>query len=197
MRKKKIFAAAGPAALATLIAFAVVACATFKGEIPVELEIPDTVYISPKNADGIQDELVIPLAIPALKNLAIQGYRFSVFDSEENPIYTLQEVATKQRARKGVEIPESLVWNGVSDDGEFVEDGEYTYVIEAWDRYDNAGKTVPRYVVVDNTPPFLELFVSFPVFTPNGDGVADTITIRQRSSSEKSCGRGSSETAPG
>jgi flagellar hook assembly protein FlgD len=169
----------------------VVSCATFKGEIPVELEIPDTVYISPKNGDGIQDELSIPLLFPEVKNLVIQGYRFTVFDWEENPVYSVQEEAEGNRARKGVQIPEALTWKGVDGAGEFVGDGEYSYVIEAWDRRDNTGKTVPRYVVVDNTPPFLELFVSFPVFTPNGDGIADTITIRQRSSSVEELWTGS------
>ena len=52
---------------------AVLGCATFKGEIPIGLNLPDTMYISPKNGDGIQDELFISLGIPEIANLVVQG----------------------------------------------------------------------------------------------------------------------------
>jgi len=186
MRKRKILAGARPAAFAILVAFAVVACAGFKGEIPVELDIPETVYISPMNADGIQDELLISLAIPELKNLAIQGYRFTVMEAagteDEDIVYMIEEVAAKRMQRKGVAIPEELIWAGTYQDGEFVPDGEYLYGIEAWDRFGNSGRSPFRYVVVDNTPPSVEVFTSYPLFSPNGDGVNDTIRISQKES---------------
>jgi len=176
--------------LAILVALAVAACAGFKGEIPVELDIPETVYISPMNADGIQDELLISLAIPELGNLAIQGYRFSVIEAAgtdaETVVFMIEEVAEKRAQRKGVSIPEELIWTGVNQEGDYVPDGEYLYSIEAWDRFDNTGRSPFRYVVVDNTPPSVEVFTSYPLFSPNGDGVNDTIRISQKDSTVES-----------
>ena len=37
-------------------------------------------------------------------------------------------------------------------------------------------------MVVDNTPPSVEVFTSYPLFSPNGDGVNDTIRISQKDS---------------
>ncbi|UCF99411.1 MAG: gliding motility-associated C-terminal domain-containing protein [Spirochaetaceae bacterium] len=173
-------------AIAALATLTIVACATFKGEISVDLDLPETVYISPMNQDGIQDQLVVPLAFPEIKNLAIQGYRFSVIEAvgteDETIVYTIEEVADKRAQRKGVTIPDELVWTGVYQDGEYVPDGEYLYRIEAWDRFDNTGTSPFRYVVVDNTPPSVEVFSAHLLFSPNGDGINDLLQISQRRS---------------
>lgn len=105
MLRNKIYTAARLEVIAALITVFVAACTTFKGEIPVDLDIPETTYISPMNADGIQDNLVIPLAFPELSNLTIQGYRFTIFEAAgtdaETVIYMVEAVAEKRAQRKG------------------------------------------------------------------------------------------------
>lgn len=56
-RKRRVWA------IGFLIALLGAGCATLKGEIPVEVSIPEYTYISPKSGDGIQDRLVVPVAI--------------------------------------------------------------------------------------------------------------------------------------
>ena len=156
-----------------------VSCATFKGEIPVKTGLPETVYISPKNADGIQDELIIDLEIPVLELLVIQGYRFTVFTADQVAVYSVENEAAKSERKTGVKIPEYLSWDGKDANGEYVPDGNYIYKIEAWDRYKNAGSTEFLYVVVDNVPPSVELTAATDIFSPNGDGRLDVFPVSQ------------------
>ena len=165
---------------ATLTVFG---CATFTGEIPIELDPADTRYISPLNGDGIQDVLFIPLEIPQIAGLIVQGYQFTVFDAAGGAVYTESAEAEAKQRNAAIDIPDQITWSGITDSGEYVPDGEYSYTVEAWDRRGNRGATMPRFVVVDNTPPYIELYASFPLFSPNGDGRLDEVLIRQLNSS--------------
>jgi flagellar hook assembly protein FlgD len=78
-----------------------------------------------------------------------------------------------------------VIWDGRSDAGELVADGEYRYQIEAWDKKGNKGSSPLLKVVVDDTPPSVELSTAYPLFSPNGDGRLDTLTINQRDSTEE------------
>lgn len=169
------------------IALTVVAagCATYDGDVPVELDAPERVYISPANQDGIQDELRLQLEIPAVANLIVQGYRFAVLDGEGTEIYVEAAEVPLRPRRAVVDLPRQLVWTGVTSDGENVADGEYTYSVEAWDRKGNRGQTAPLYVVVDNTPPSVEVYAPFPLFSPNGDGRLDELQILQVNSTSE------------
>jgi outer membrane protein OmpA-like peptidoglycan-associated protein/flagellar hook assembly protein FlgD len=180
MQLQKVF---GRLVGALALTIAAVGCSTFNGEVPVELDVPETVYISPANGDGIQDEFRVPLEIPAVANLLVQGYRFVVLDAEGTAVYVETAEVPERPKRASIEIPEALVWGGVTTEGEYVADGEYSYTVEAWDRRGNSGQTRLRYVVVDNTPPAVEVYTSFPLFSPNNDGRLDQLPIRQSNSS--------------
>jgi len=166
-------------------------CATYKGDLQVKLDSPEKTYISPKNQDGIQDELKVPVNVPAAyKDMAISGYRFVVSGRQNNPVRTIQQgqeppVKGTSGQKVKVDIPKSLIWDGKSDDGQYVADGDYTYVIEAWDSLGNRGKTLPLIVVVDNTPPSLAVSSDSDTFSPNGDGRKDALTIKQADSSQE------------
>ena len=168
-----------------------IGCTTFKGDIPVAIEMDDTIYISPKNQDGIQDALTIPVDVPAVKGLFIKGYRLTVSDSAGSPVRVIENILENPKKgvfgniKEGVEIPEMLQWDGTDDEGGYVADGEYGYQISAWDYRNNKGVTVPLYVVVDNTPPYLELTAPYLFFSPNGDGRQEVFPVNQRQSSEE------------
>ena len=168
-------------------------CATFEGELPVELDIPDTTYISPANQDGIQDELTITveLTLP-IPNVVVERFRITIADAERAAVIVLEETMDKatlrklpRAERKKVKFSEYVVWDGTDDLGEYVPDGEYIYWIETWDKQDNKGQSPFYYVVVDNTSPDIELSLPYPVFSPNGDGRLDLLTINQRNSSSE------------
>ena len=176
---------------AVAFAITILGCSTFTGEIPVELDVPETVYISPANGDGIQDELFVPLEIPAVANLIVQGYKFAVLDADGIEVYVETAVAPEKPRKGTIDIPEQLIWAGITNEGDYVADGEYSYTAEAWDRAGNSGKTRQRYVVVDNTPPVVDVFAGFPLFSPNGDGRLDQLLIRQLNSSTEDLWSGS------
>ncbi|MFW5685828.1 MAG: hypothetical protein ACOC0O_04160, partial [Spirochaetota bacterium] len=115
----------------------------------------------------------------------------SAVDESEDPGFfgaLLQNLGLAQR-QTTVQIPETTSWDGTyraSDqgpDGEPVPDGEYTYVLTVTDSRDVTGASDPRRVVVDNTPPEAEAEVDYRVFSPNGDGNQDEITLRHRNTS--------------
>ena len=175
-----------PAAVAaTLMAAVLTGCATV-GELAVQTAAPERLYISPKNADGVQDALVVPAELVPAARLKIRGYRLTVLDSAGNVIRTVEETLPMirlDRSSKGRSV--QIFWDGRSDDGRLVEDGEYRYRVEAWDRKDNRGSGPLLTVVVDDTPPFVELSTTYPVFSPNGDGRLDTLVVHQRGSTEE------------
>lgn len=167
-------------------------CATYKGELQVKLDMPEKTYISPLNQDRVKDELVVPVQVPpAYKEMAIGAYRFRILDNLDQPVRTIHagDVRAQQEIKgkkEKIAIPENLRWDGRDDADAYAKDGEYTYVIEAWDMEGNKGQSVPLVVVVDNTPPFVELSSRYKSFSPNGDGRSDTLPIGQnRSSTEE------------
>lgn len=90
--------------------------------------------------------------------------------------------------KKGIPVPETLTWNGFTDSGKPAPDGRYTLVVEAVDDNGNKGYSKIYDVFIDSTPPKAE--VAAPkdsadlIFSPDGDGSKDTLTVRQSGSGE-------------
>lgn len=183
-------AVAAAKALATLaLAATALGCAT-TGSIPVELEQPETVYISPANEDGVQDSVSFPLSVELLERTEIERYTVTVTDSDGNPVrtdevdYSADGLLERVAGPDGT-VPEVVVWDGRDDAGDFVPDGEYRLVVEVRDNRGNTGSAGEQTVVVDNTPPEVDLSAPSLLFTPNGDGFLEELAVRQRDSSEE------------
>lgn len=90
--------------------------------------------------------------------------------------------------KKGIPVPDNLVWNGFADDGKTVPDGRYTIVVEASDDNGNKGRSEVYEVFVDSTPPKAEIAAPRDaadlIFSPDGDGSKDLLTIRKTGSEE-------------
>ena len=92
------------------------------------------------------------------------------------------------KPKSGVEIPETLRWDGMLDSGAVAPDGTYYFTLTACDDNGNTSKTERYAVVVDNTPPVIT--VTPPsgqnalIFSPDGDGNKDTFLIKQSGSVE-------------
>jgi outer membrane protein OmpA-like peptidoglycan-associated protein/flagellar hook assembly protein FlgD len=161
-------------------------CETFKGDIPIQAELPEIVYISPKNMDGIQDAVSIPVVIPELKGLKIAGYSMTVSDDSGKAVYTSGQPLDEKKAGKQktteIQIPKEIYWNGKDGNGNWVADGVYYLVIEVWDNNKNKGRAQLK-VIVDNTPPEVTVTLPYTVFSPNNDGRQDTLPIIQTASS--------------
>lgn len=158
----------------------------------------DFYYMSPNN-DGINDELVLGLQISDQRY--VQAFNLSIFDDAGNLVRSIANKESRPETqswtgiwdrlryvKKGVDVPSELVWNGLSDQGGVVPDGRYTFYVEAWDDNGNAARSDTFTVIVDNTFPVVS--VTRPatadalIFSPDGDGNKDTLTISQSGSLE-------------
>ncbi len=70
-----------------------------------------------------------------------------------------------------------FVWNGTDSQGNTVPDGSYTYTIFSTDAAGNMSRAVIRNIVVDTRPTPIFVTASADGFSPNGDGIDDTITF--------------------
>jgi flagellar hook assembly protein FlgD/flagellar motor protein MotB len=73
--------------------------------------------------------------------------------------------------------PGTIIWDGTGDDGHIVPDGVYEYRIAAVDRALNRGEAVLENIIVNTLQPGTRLLITDAWFSPNGDGVKDTLTL--------------------
>ena len=73
--------------------------------------------------------------------------------------------------------PASVSWDGTDAFGNVVADGTYVYSIATTDEAGNAAKATVTGIVVDNRPTQAFVTVDSSGFSPNSDGVADTLSF--------------------
>ncbi|MDR2053431.1 MAG: gliding motility-associated C-terminal domain-containing protein, partial [Treponema sp.] len=163
----------------------------------VTVDYPEPQYISPNN-DGLSDYLEFPLTITDQRY--VNEWVFEIRDSDGglSRSYRNKEMRRETQSFKGffvelarvkaaVEIPDSLRWDGILDSGDLAPDGLYTFNITAVDDNNNSVTTRSYEVIVDNTPPSVEieeLAESERIFSPDGDGSKDLLVIGQTGSLE-------------
>lgn len=150
-------------------------------------------YISPNN-DGVKDELIIPLKIKEKRY--VNSWSLIISDSNGKVVRTIGNkislptsfsvksfIKSVKTPKAGVEIPSSVSWNGFLDDGRVAPDGVYYYQFTASDDNGNAATTSKFKVIVDNTPPQINLAnVSDKIF---GEGSKAVFKITQSGSIEQ------------
>ena len=148
------------------ISFVVLFCVFLGMSIPAFSQ-KGTVYISP-NSDGVQDDLVVPLSITDKRY--ITEWQFIVENQDNVVVRRIgNKVSHPEKLtfrnffsrlfseKKGVDVPLSVTWDGTLDSGEIAPDGSYYYYMTATDDNGNVSKTSRYEVVVDNTPPVINL----------------------------------------
>ena len=73
--------------------------------------------------------------------------------------------------------PGQRVWDGRGDSGAIVPDGVYAYRIEATDRAQNSASALLGNIIVNTIRPVVSLFIADPWFSPNNDGIKDTVIM--------------------
>jgi len=146
-------------------------------------------YVSP-NSDGKADSVDFPVTITdrryiASWNLSVTregGHEAlrSIANKESRPV-ALTLAGLWQRllyVEKGVPVPATLSWNGFSDKGEPVPDGNYEIRLEAADDNDNVAVAGPFKVVVDTQAPSAKIEPKADlIFSPDGDGNKDSLPL--------------------
>ena len=154
----------------------------------------EVVYISPNN-DGKQDFLEVPFKIK--ENRYVKDWSFIIEDEKGNVV---RAIGNKERRetkitfktfwkalftpKSGVEVPSTIVWNGIMDSGKVAPDGTYYYYATATDDNGNSSATKKLSVIVDNTPPEVELSQPSSGEKFFGEGSKPVLSVRQRGSVE-------------
>ena len=152
------------------------------------------VYISPNN-DGVLDVLEVPLQIKEKRY--VTEWSFTVKNEKGEVVRTIgnkekrpEKLGLKKffkqlvAPKTGVTIPETVVWNGVMDNGETAPDGTYYYSFSATDDNQNIASTREFVVIVDNTAPEIELVQPSQDAKIFGEGAKSVLTIKQSGSLE-------------
>ncbi len=156
-------------------------------EINIKLDKED---ISP-NYDGHSDYLEITPTIEDDKTLKywdakivdennniVREYKSPNIDTLEGKI-TVKKVFTRLfEKKKEAPVPDKIVWDGLDKDGKQAKDGKYKILVTAYDENKNESQSKPVDFVVDNTPPTIDISIESLIFSPNGDGVKDTIEFK-------------------
>ena len=152
------------------------------------------VYISP-NLDGTQDNLELTLSIDDER--FVKGFRVIIMDKEGNEVRVIENKETREEdveignildrfvyVEKGIIVPETVTWDGKNTTGTVVEDGTFSYVVEAWDDNGNIITTEPKLVEIDSKEPEVEIKADYTIFSPNDDGNKDELPIQLEGSEE-------------
>ena len=156
------------------------------------------VYISPNN-DGVKDELSFSFEVSERRY--IEGYEFIIENEAGKEVRSILNKETRPEERsfstffsnlfapkKGVQVPDTLRWDGTTEEGNIAADGLYTFHVKVWDDNGNVGSTDKQSVYVDTTPPQITI-EDKPredrIFSPDGDGMKDTLIIEQDGSIEE------------
>ncbi len=169
-----------------------VAFGTYDKKPPEAVVKVENLYFSP-NHDGINDRA--KFAIQINDNTMVFGWKFDILDQAGRPVksFEAQDVRKIRKMtvmkyfnrifsrKQEVEIPKFIEWDGEDSKGNVVPDGTYTYVLTAWDENNNKTVTEKGTLVVDNVIPIVQCRADELLFSPNDDGVKDTLTFTIKS----------------
>jgi len=161
------------------------------------MDYPGTTWFSPNN-DGKSDYLEFPISITDERY--IMEWVFEISDEKGAParVYRNKEIRPETQGvqnflgrllaiNSGVDVPESMRWDGTLDSGGPAPDGKYFFTLTAKDDNGNTFKAGPYEVNLDNTEPEITLSPfagDMNIFAPGSGGGRNTLTITQTGSRE-------------
>jgi outer membrane protein OmpA-like peptidoglycan-associated protein/flagellar hook assembly protein FlgD len=172
---------------AIIIITTMVSCKTIgnKEQVPPDVAFEQNHLVISPNSDGIQDELVVTTSITT-ENF-IRYWQFEVLDNDKNIIYTkgssisLAELQEKVfLKRESILLPESVSWDGTDSSNKKVADGKYYYRIIVMDNRKQVFSTETlglSHLYIDTAVPSADFTVDNQIFSPNGDGNKDSVTV--------------------
>ncbi|MGM0674037.1 MAG: OmpA family protein [Spirochaetota bacterium] len=173
-------------------------------EDATELDMPSQPrqYISPGDG-GEQDELELPFSTIVIQSegSVIVEYNLTVFDGDGNVVWTETQEEEDRVGFFGrlfgsekprVDVPDTLTWDGtykdseLGNDGELVEDGDYSYQLFVRDDQEEVSRTPPFNVTVDTEAPEVRELgpPDYRIFAPTEDSERDRTSIPQDGSRE-------------
>ena len=162
-----------------------------------DLKYPEPAYFSPNN-DGKADTLEIPISITdqgyvtswsvEIKNE--RGETVRVIENKEQRFeqFNMKEFFKRIFSKKNqIDIPNAIVWDGLTTSGALAPDGRYTFTVTAADDSGNTATTQTYEAVLKNTPPNVSINTmtdAQKIFDPKAQGGNSSVTITPRGSAE-------------
>ena len=122
---------------------------------------PNAMIFSP-DGDGNKDTFTVNLS-GSDEDL----WKAEIMDAAGTVVRTLTNTGT----------PQDSVWDGKTDTGVIVPDGVYSYRIGATDRAGNTMNERIDNIIVDTVKPAINISIGHNAFSPNADGVRDTVRL--------------------
>lgn len=120
------------------------------------------------NGDGVDDEIFYELRIT--EDVELRSWELTITDAAGDAVRTYGGVS-------GAIFPARVPWDGADDDGRRVPDGEYAAAFTADYVKGDRGEVVGAPVALDTAPPAVRVGAAYLLFSPDGDGRRDTVTL--------------------
>ena len=95
---------------------------------------------------------------------------------ESKIINSRGEIVRTFENQSGTTLP--LAWDGYTDTGEIAEEGVYTFNIAATDKAQNSAQASMANIILYTIMPQPRIVIADPWFSPNEDGIKDTLLMR-------------------
>lgn len=119
------------------------------------------------NGDGQYDDMTFLFDHTTLPENPSTDWKLSIYDAADNVVFETNSTDT----------PVNYIWNGKTADGTNAPDGAYTSVISVNFFYGTTSIAKSQPFYIDQTPPEVAVDKNLRIFSPDGDGEADTITF--------------------
>ena len=113
----------------------------------------------------LHSSILFTPAVSDTKDLV--SWQFTITSEKDKVVYQT----------KGQTVPKTISWDGKSEKGDRLSDGTYTYTFSAEYLSGNNPRSFAKSFIVDSTPPDVELSYTPKLFSPDGDGEDDILTI--------------------
>ena len=137
------------------------------GRLPtVEIMLQADPGVFSPNSDGIDDTTNLVISGENLDK--VDRWKFQIKDKDGAILLS----------ESGEILPIAVTWDGTDGQGKVVPDGLYSCQIETkeWGRLPARSEWIP--LLVDSTSPVAKVAISTGTFTPNADGIDDTVTLQ-------------------
>jgi len=126
------------------------------------------------NGDGYYDINEIKLFSSSKEGLINWGLQILDKDNQVVREYTGKK-----------DFPDIISFDGKDSDGKVLPDGLYSVKFSLFYESGNHPEAYFKFIRIDNTPPQISVSVNITAFSPNGDGIKDTITFLHEIKADK------------
>ncbi len=111
---------------------------------------------------------------PELSSIkGLEKWELAVYRKEDKPLRILSG---------GKDLPGFIDWDSLDSEGKELDDGGYSFRFSAWYNSGNNPVSYPKRFIFDRTPPEVSISHEPSVFSPDGDGENDYLTLSMKGS---------------